>query len=176
MSKKSVFFNSINSKKILLNTFLYNFFFINFLFILKRIKKRILFIFNKKKNNYFLVFKNIKKKKFLKKKSRLGRLKELRMGISIHNRDYYFKIKKASKFLQEGYTVKIVIFFKGREIIFKEKGVELILKFQNNIKGINFKFSDIEFEGKQINSVFIPKIKNENKKKKHKFYKKKNNS
>ncbi|WP_432771759.1 hypothetical protein [Candidatus Carsonella ruddii] len=56
MSKKSVFFNSINSKKILLNTFLYNFFFINFLFILKRIKKRILFIFNKKKKQLFFSF------------------------------------------------------------------------------------------------------------------------
>ncbi|AFP84138.1 translation initiation factor IF-3 [Candidatus Carsonella ruddii HT isolate Thao2000] len=144
----------------------------NFFFIFKN-KKNFFFYFNFKKNNFFFIFKNKKKIKKKKIKSKVGKLKEIRIGINIHKRDYLIKIKKANIFLLEGYNVKLVVFFKGREIIFKEKGIELILKFQNNIKGVFFKFSDIEFEGKFIYSIFIPKIKNENKKKKLKINKKK---
>ncbi|ATX33537.1 hypothetical protein CUN91_01085 [Candidatus Carsonella ruddii] len=166
--------NKINI--ILIKTFLYNLLKINFLFIFKKTKKYSFIFFNKKKNQLFLIFKNNRKKKIVKKKSKVGRLKEIRIGLNIHKRDYDIKIKKANFFLLEGYTLKVCVIFKGREIIFKEKGVELILKFQNNIKGVYFKFSDIEFEGKYIFSIFIPKIKNENKKKKYKIYKKKNNN
>ncbi|AFP83958.1 translation initiation factor IF-3 [Candidatus Carsonella ruddii] len=169
-------------KKILLkkNFFLeikiltFTFFFINnFFFIFKKNKKKFFFYFNLNKKNFFFIFKIKKRIKKKKIKSKIGKVKEIRISINIHNRDYLIKIKKANIFLLEGYNVKITVFFKGREIIFKEKGIELILRFQNNIKGVFFKFSDIEFEGKYIYSIFIPKIKNENKKKKIKINTKK---
>ncbi|WP_433928039.1 hypothetical protein [Candidatus Carsonella ruddii] len=176
MARKVSFLILNKFSNININTFIYNILKTNFLFIFKKKKKYIFIFFIKKKFIFFLIFKNNKKKKIIKKKSKIGRLKEIRIGLNIHKRDYDIKIKKVNFFLLEGYTVKVAIIFKGREIIFKEKGVELILKFQNNIKGVYFKFSDIEFEGKYIYSIFIPKIKNENKKKKHKMYKKKNNN
>ncbi|XZR52913.1 MAG: hypothetical protein ACM3Q5_00630 [Candidatus Carsonella ruddii] len=174
MFKKVFYKKIINYENIQINTFNYLFLIIDFIFIFKKIKKKFFFFFSFKKNNFFFIFKIKKKKKKKKKKSKIGKLKEIRIGLNIHNRDFLIKIKKVNIFLLQGYTVKITVIFKGREIIFKEKGVELILKFQNNIKGVFFKFSDIEFEGKFIYSIFVPKIKNENKKKKYKINKKKN--
>ncbi|WMC19179.1 MAG: hypothetical protein NVS84_00630 [Candidatus Carsonella ruddii] len=172
MFKKILYKKLNNFDNIQINTYNYIFLVIEFVFIFKKIKKKFFFFFSFKKNNLFFIFKIRKKKK--KKKSKIGKLKEIRIGLNIHNRDFLIKIKKVNDFLLQGYTVKVTVIFKGREIIFKEKGVELILKFQNNIKGVFFKFSDIEFEGKYIYSIFIPKIKNENKKKKYKINKKKN--
>ncbi|UNB91983.1 hypothetical protein ACJEC8_00690 [Candidatus Carsonella ruddii] len=163
-----IMLNKFNN--ILLNTYNYKLLCINFLFFLKK-KKIFLFVFFlKKKTKIFLVFKNNKKRKKIIKKSKIGRTKEIKLNLNIHIKDYDLKIKKTIFFLKEGYTVKLSVFFKGREIVFKEKGVELILNFQNNIKGVLFKFSDIEFEGKHIYSVIIPKIKNENKKKNYKKF------
>ncbi|MGK2931070.1 MAG: translation initiation factor IF-3 [Candidatus Carsonella ruddii] len=99
----------------------------------------------------------IKKKKKIKKKSKLGRLKEIKINLNIHIKDFNFKKKKTKKFLLEGYTVKISVVLKGREIIFKEKGIELLLNFQNNLKELFYKFSNIEFEGKTISSIVTPK-------------------
>ncbi|BFI90925.1 translation initiation factor IF-3 [Candidatus Carsonella ruddii] len=172
---KKLLYKKLNSfENVQINTFNFLFLIINFVFVLKKIKKKFFFFFNLKKNSLFFIFKIKKKKKKKKKKSKIGRLKEIRIGINIHNRDYLIKNKKINNFLLQGYNVKVTIVFKGREIIFKEKGIELILKFQNTIKGIFFKFSNIEYEGKCIFSIFTPKIKNENKKKKYKINKKKN--
>ncbi|XZR52503.1 MAG: hypothetical protein ACM3Q7_00620 [Candidatus Carsonella ruddii] len=176
MFKKILYKKINNFENIQINTFNYLFLIVNFIFVFKKIKKKFFFFFNFKKNIFFFIFKIKKKKKKKKKKSKIGKLKEIRIGLNIHNRDFLIKNKKVNIFLLQGYTVKVTVMFKGREIIFKEKGVELILKFQNNIKGVFFKFSDIEFEGKYIYSIFIPKIKNENKKKKHKINKKKNHN
>ncbi|WP_123766415.1 hypothetical protein [Candidatus Carsonella ruddii] len=103
----------------------------------------------------------------------MGKIKEIRINLNIFIKDYLLKLKKTNNFLYKGYSVKVSIIFKGREIFFKEKGIELILKFQNDIKGIFFNFSDIEFENKSIFSIFIPKKNNENKKKNNKIFKKK---
>ncbi|AFP84319.1 translation initiation factor IF-3 [Candidatus Carsonella ruddii] len=152
-------------KKYKFYTFKNFLFLLNIIFVIKKFKKKIFFFFNIKKNTFFYIFNFKKQKKILKKKSKFGRLKEIRMKINIDINDFKLKIKKTNIFLLEGYNIKVTIVFRGREIIYKEKGIELILKLQNEIKGVYFKFSDIELDGKYLFSYFIPKH-DKNKKKK----------
>ena len=49
-------------------------------------------------------------------------LKEIRFGPNTDEHDYDFKMKHAQKFIEEGAKVKAFVFFKGRSILFKEKG------------------------------------------------------
>ncbi|MFI4878743.1 MAG: translation initiation factor IF-3 [Candidatus Carsonella ruddii] len=158
--KKLVYINN-NKINILILTINYKLLFFNIFF--KKNNIFLIIFYNKK--NFFLLFKNNKKKKNIKKKSKFGRLKEIKINLNIHIKDFNLKIKKTKKFLLENYTVKISVFLKGREIMFKEKGIELLLNFQNKIKKIFYKFSNIEFEGKTIFSIITPNKNNENKKK-----------
>ncbi|MGK2912749.1 MAG: hypothetical protein ACSLEI_00575 [Candidatus Carsonella ruddii] len=158
---KKIFFININKINILILTINYKLLIFNI--FLKKNSIFLIIFFKKKK--IILVFKNNKKKKYIKKKSKLGRLKEVKINLNIHIKDFNLKINKTKKFLLEGYTVKISVILKGREIIFKEKGIELLLNFQNNIKELFYKFSNIEFEGKIISSIITPRQYNENKKK-----------
>ncbi|MFI4847056.1 MAG: translation initiation factor IF-3 [Candidatus Carsonella ruddii] len=158
---KKKFFINITKINVLILTINYKLLIFNIFF-----KKNSIFLiifFNKK--NFFLMFKNNKKKKIIKKKSKVGRLKEIKINLNIHIKDFNLKIKKTKFFLSEGYTVKISIILKGREIIFKEKGIELLLNIQNNIKETFYKFSNIEFEGRIIFLIIKPNKHNENKKK-----------
>jgi len=72
-----------------------------------------------------------KKQKAIKAKTVKVIIKELRFGPNTDDHDYNFKLKHAEKFLNDGAKVKAFVFFKGRTILFKEKG-EII----NNQKSI----------------------------------------
>lgn len=70
-----------------------------------------------------------KKQKEIKSKSQKTMLKEIRLGPNTDEHDLNFKIKHATKFLQEGAKVKVYVQFVGRTIVFKERGELLLLKF-----------------------------------------------
>jgi len=65
------------------------------------------------------------------KKPRANELKQMRLGLKIGANDLDIKIRKIKKFLQDGYRVKIMIVFKGREMAHKEIGNELMDKTLN---------------------------------------------
>ena len=49
-------------------------------------------------------------------------VKEIRFGPQTDDHDYNFKLKHAANFLKEGAKVKAYVFFRGRAIVFKERG------------------------------------------------------
>ena len=70
-----------------------------------------------------------KKQKELKSKQQKVVVKEIRFGPNTDDHDFEFKLNHAKKFLEEGAKVKAYVFFKGRTIVFKERGELLLLKF-----------------------------------------------
>lgn len=66
-------------------------------------------------------------------------------------------MKHAIKFLQEGAKVKVDVFFKGRTIIYKEKGEILLLRFAQEIA----EYAKVEqlpkLEGKRMIMILSPK-------------------
>lgn len=61
-------------------------------------------------------------------------VKEIRLGPNTSKHDLDFKIKHASKFLQEGNRVKIYIHFHSRTIIYRENGRQLLRQFIEALK------------------------------------------
>jgi translation initiation factor IF-3 len=63
-----------------------------------------------------------------KKNSKALELKQMRFGLKIGEHDLDIKLKKINEFLEHGHKVKIVIFFRGRELAHKDLGFVLANK------------------------------------------------
>ena len=61
-----------------------------------------------------------------RKKAKASELKQMRLGLKIGQHDLEIKLRKIRKFLASGDKVKIMVFFRGREMAHKELGFELI--------------------------------------------------
>lgn len=103
------------------------------------------------------LYERKKKQKEIKAKSAKVVVKEIRLGPNIDDHDFNFKLKHAIKFLEEGAKVKVDVFFKGRTIIYKEKGEYVLLKFAADLE----EFGKVEqlprLEGKRMIMVIAPK-------------------
>ncbi len=70
-----------------------------------------------------------KKEKESKKKQKVITVKEIRMTPNIEEHDLAVKAKNASKFLEDGDRVKVVIRFRGRELGHMDAGREVLMQF-----------------------------------------------
>ncbi len=100
-----------------------------------------------------------KKQKEIKAKQSVVEVKEIRFGPNTDEHDINFKLAHARKFLGEGHKVKAFVFFKGRTIVFKERGEILLLKFAQDLEDVGVVESMPKLEGKRMIMYFIPKKK-----------------
>lgn len=107
------------------------------------------------------LYEQKKKQKEIKNKSQKVVIKEIRFGPNTEEHDFQFKLKHAQKFLEEGAKVKAFVFFKGRSILFKDKGEILLLKFAQELEDLGVVESMPKMEGKRMN-MFIAPIKDKN--------------
>jgi translation initiation factor IF-3 len=98
-----------------------------------------------------------KKQKAIKAKSIKVVIKELRFGPNTDDHDYNFKLKHAEKFLNDGAKVKAFVFFKGRSILFKEKGEILLLKLAQDLEELGIVEQMPKLEGKRMTMFISPK-------------------
>jgi translation initiation factor IF-3 len=103
------------------------------------------------------LYEQKKKQKEIKAKSAKIVVKEIRLGPNTDDHDFDFKLKHAIKFLQEGAKVKVDVFFKGRSIIYKDKGELILLRFAEALE----KYGKVErlpkLEGKRMIMIVAPK-------------------
>ena len=100
-----------------------------------------------------------KKQKELKAKASKVVIKEIRFGPNTDEHDYNFKLKHAEKFLDEGSKVKAYVFFKGRTILFKDKGEILLLKMAQDLEEVGIVEQMPKLEGKRMTMFIAPKKK-----------------
>ena len=98
-----------------------------------------------------------KKQKAIKAKTVKVVIKELRFGPNTDDHDYNFKLKHAEKFLNDGAKVKAFVFFKGRSILFKEKGEILLLKLAQDLEELGIVEQMPKLEGKRMTIFITPK-------------------
>lgn len=105
------------------------------------------------------LYQQKKKSKEIKAKAIKVVVKEIRFGPNTDEHDYNFKLKHAENFLKEGSKVKAYVFFRGREIVFKDKGEILLLKFATELE----EYAKVEqmprLEGKRMILILAPKAK-----------------
>lgn len=99
-----------------------------------------------------------KKQKELKAKSTKVIVKEIRFGPNTDEHDYNFKLKHARKFLTDGAKLKAFVFFKGRSILFKDKGEILLLRFAQELEEEGKVEQMPKMEGKRMIMFIAPKV------------------
>ena len=100
-----------------------------------------------------------KKQKEMKAKQQKVVVKEIRFGPNTDDHDFNFKLKHAKKFLEEGSKLKAYVFFRGRTIVFKERGEILLLKFAQELEEFGTVEQLPKLEGKRMTVLFNPKKK-----------------
>ncbi|MGM9795712.1 MAG: translation initiation factor IF-3 [Candidatus Aphodosoma sp.] len=98
-----------------------------------------------------------KREKEIKAKSVKMVVKEIRFGPQTDDHDYNFKLKHAEGFIKDGCKVKAYVFFKGRSILFKEQGEELLARFAKDLESIAKVDANPVLEGKRMIIILSPK-------------------
>lgn len=98
-----------------------------------------------------------KKQKEAKAKQVKIDVKEIRFGPQTDDHDYNFKLKHAIGFLQDGDKVKAYVFFKGRSILFKEQGEEILARFVKDLEEYGKQEKAPVLEGKRMTIFISPK-------------------
>ena len=105
------------------------------------------------------LYEQKKREKSLKAKTSKIILKEIRFGPNTDEHDYELKKKHAEKFLKEGAKLKAFVFFKGRSIVFKEKGQILLLRLAQDLEELGKVEQMPILEGKKMTIFIAPKKK-----------------
>ncbi|TVR40223.1 MAG: translation initiation factor IF-3 [Cryomorphaceae bacterium] len=100
-----------------------------------------------------------KKEKEIKSKQSKIVVKEVRFGPNTDDHDFEFKLNHAKKFLEEGAKLKAFVFFKGRTIVFKERGEILLLRFAQELEEHGLVEQMPKLEGKRMIMMIAPKKK-----------------
>ena len=103
------------------------------------------------------LYEQKKKQKEIKANAAKIVVKEIRMGPNTDEHDFQFKLKHAIKFLEEGAKLKVFVFFKGRSIIYKDKGEMMLLRFAQEIEEYGKVEQMPKMEGKRMIMFVAPK-------------------
>lgn len=103
------------------------------------------------------LYEQKKREKALKSKATKVIIKEIRFGPNTDDHDYEFKKKHAIKFLTDGAKLKAFVFFKGRSIVFKEKGQILLLRLAQELEEYGKVEQMPQLEGKRMIMYIAPK-------------------
>tara|TARA_B100000780_G_scaffold252484_1_gene199607 strand:- start:45 stop:347 length:303 start_codon:yes stop_codon:yes gene_type:complete len=90
------------------------------------------------------------RQKEMKAKASKVVIKEIRFGPNTDDHDFDFKLKHAKKFLEDGAKLKAFVFFKGRSILFKDKGEILLLRFAQELEDFGKVEQLPKLEGKRM--------------------------
>lgn len=105
------------------------------------------------------LYEQKKKQKEIKAKAAKVIVKELRLSPNTDEHDFNFKMKHAINFLEAGAKVKVDVFFKGRSILYKEKGEIILLKFADALADYGKVEQLPKLEGKRMIMIVSPKKK-----------------
>ncbi|MGB1051872.1 MAG: translation initiation factor IF-3 [Chitinophagales bacterium] len=105
------------------------------------------------------LFEKKKKEKEIKSKTQKTVIKEIRFGPNTDDHDFEFKAKHGEKFLKEGSKVRAFVFFRGRSIVFKDRGELLLLKLAQRLEEFGAVEQLPKLEGKKMAIVIAPKKK-----------------
>ena len=103
------------------------------------------------------IYEQSKKEKLSKKKQHVIVLKEIRMRPKTDDHDLEYKIKHARSFIEQKNKVKFTVQFRGRELAYKQFGVNLLERVTEAMEDIAKIESEIKSEGRNMNMIFTYK-------------------
>ncbi|MBX9891887.1 MAG: translation initiation factor IF-3 [Chitinophagaceae bacterium] len=103
------------------------------------------------------LYEKKRKEKEMKANAKQSEVKEIRFTPGTDDHDFDFKAKHAEGFLKDGNKVKAYVQFKGRAIMFKERGELVLLKFAERLAEVGSPESLPKLEGKRMFLMLTPK-------------------
>ena len=98
-----------------------------------------------------------KKQAEAKKKQKTFEVKEVKLMPGIEDHDYGVKLKSIQRFLSEGDKVKITLRFKGREMAYHQRGMDVLKKLESQIEPVAKIEQVPTLEGKHMIMVIAPR-------------------
>ncbi|MDY5730471.1 MAG: translation initiation factor IF-3 [Eubacteriales bacterium] len=93
----------------------------------------------------------------MRKKQKTISIKEVQLSVTIEENDIAVKAKRAQKFLEAGDKVKVVIRFRGRQIVHSTIGLEVMEDFAARVAGVCNIEKKAGIEGRQMIMILAPK-------------------
>jgi len=97
-----------------------------------------------------------KKVKEARKKQHNVTLKEIRFRPHTDKHDFDFKTRHAREFLEQGHKVKAWVQFRGRDIVYKDAGRELLSRFSEELGDIAKTDQAPKMEGRRMTTILAP--------------------
>ncbi len=88
-----------------------------------------------------------------KKRAKVMEVKQMRLGLKIGANDLDIKLKKIRSFLDEGHKVKIMAFFRGREMAHQELGYELLARIIEKLSDVAIVDQRPQMAGRNLSIV-----------------------
>lgn len=102
------------------------------------------------------MYEKKKREKEAKKKQHTMQVKELRFSPHTEEHDLNFKTRHAREFLEDGDKVKATVQFRGRDMLYTEKGTELLNNLAEELDDVSEIESKPEMEGRRMIMVLTP--------------------
>jgi len=102
-------------------------------------------------------YEQSKKEKTSRKKQVVIHVKEIRFRPKIEEHDFDFKAKHARKFLEEGDKVKATVSFRGREMVHREFGKEILDRLQEFLADVAKLEREPQMEGRNMVMYLVKK-------------------
>ncbi len=98
-----------------------------------------------------------KKQQEARKKQVQIQLKEVKFRPKTDEHDFQTKVRHIRRFLEGGDRCKVTVFFRGREIVHKDKGMEILTRVRQELEEIAKVDQVPKFEGRTMSMVVSPK-------------------
>lgn len=91
-----------------------------------------------------------------RKKQKVVSVKEMKFRPNIGEGDLQVKLRNIRKFLQEGDKVRVSLWFRGREIVHNEIGMQLLQRIIQELGDVAKVELEPKMEGKQVLMILVP--------------------
>lgn len=84
-------------------------------------------------------------------------LKEIRLRPETDKHDLEIKLKHGKEFLDKGHKVQFTIFFRGRQVLHRDQGFEVLEQITENLVDIAKIERPAQMNGKRMTLLLVPK-------------------
>ena len=97
-----------------------------------------------------------KKKQEAKKRQAVIQIKEIKVRPKTDDHDFETKLRHIRRFLEDGDRVKVTVFFRGREIVHKDRGVAILERVIADTKDVSKVEQEPRAEGRTLQMLLTP--------------------
>jgi translation initiation factor IF-3 len=100
-----------------------------------------------------------KKQQEARKKQTTVQIKEIKVRPKTDDHDFNTKVKHIRRFIEGGDRCKVTVFFRGREIVHKDRGLDILERVYEAVEDIAKMEQEPKSEGRTMTMLLAPKPK-----------------